>query len=107
MADKFGRKAAFGQTAVDTAMLACALDRYRQVHGRPPEGLAALAPQFVPRLPHDIITGQPLIYRLTDQDHYILYSVGWNETDDGGTVSPTPSGEDITSEDRDWVWRLP
>jgi len=105
--DKFARKAAFGQTAVDTAMLACALDRYRQVHGRLPETLVALTPQFVLTLPHDIITGQPLIYRLTEQDHYILYSVGWNETDDGGTVSLTPSGEDITSEDRDWVWRLP
>jgi hypothetical protein len=105
--DKFARKVAFGQTAVDTAMLACALERYRQAHGRLPEALEALTPQFVPRLPHDIITGQPLKYRLTDQKHYILYSVAWDQADDGGMPSFTQGGEDIASEDGDWVWQLP
>jgi hypothetical protein len=105
--DKFARKVAFGQTAVDTAMLACALERYRQAHGRLPEALEVLTPQFVPKLPHDIITGQPLKYRLTDQQHYILYSVAWNQADDGGVPSFAQSGEDIASEDGDWVWHLP
>lgn len=105
--DKFARKTAFGQTAVDTAMLACALERYRLAHGRLPEALEALTPQFLPKLPHDIITGQPLKYRLTDQEHYILYSVGWNQTDDEGVPSLRQSGEDIASEDGDWVWQLP
>src|SRR5262249_28162543 len=72
--DKFARKVACGQTAVDTAMLACALDRFRRVHGHFPDGLEALTPQFLPTLPHDVITGQPLKYCLPDQDHYILYS---------------------------------
>jgi hypothetical protein len=103
--DKFARKAAFGQTAIDTAMLACALERYRQIHGRLPEALEALTPQFVPTLPHDIITGQPLKYRRTDQEHYILYSVGWNQVDDSGLLCPTQSSEDIASEEGDWVWR--
>jgi hypothetical protein len=105
--DKFVRKTAFGQTAVDTAMLACALERYRQVHGRYPESLDALTPEFVAALPHDIITGQPLKYRLSGTERYVLYSVGWNEMDDEGTVSPTKSGEDIAAEEGDWVWRLP
>jgi hypothetical protein len=105
--EKFARKVAFGQTAVDTAMLACALERYRQTHGRLPETLEALTPQFVSKLPHDIITGQPLKYRVTDHEHYIIYSVAWNQTDDGGVRSSDPSGEDLASAEGDWVWQLP
>jgi hypothetical protein len=112
--DKFVRKTAFGQTAVDTAMLACALERYRQANGRLPESLESLTPQFAATLPHDVITGQPLKYRLTGGDRYILYSVAWNETDDGGLVFLTNPGqghelrgEDISSEEGDWVWQLP
>jgi hypothetical protein len=111
--DTFFRKAAFGQTAVETAMLACALERYRKVHGRLPQSLEALTPDFVRTLPHDVITGQPLKYRLTNDNHYLLYSVGWNETDNGGVVSASQSGDrkdefqDIASEEGDWVWQLP
>jgi hypothetical protein len=105
--DKFVRKTAFGQTAVDTATLACALERYRLAHGRYPESLEVLMPEFVARLPRDIITGQPLKYRLNGTGQYILYSVGWNETNDGGAIAAIKSGEDIAAEEGDWVWRLP
>lgn len=44
----------------------------------------ALAPQFIIKLPHDVINGQPLKYRRTDDGSFILYSMGWNEKDDGG-----------------------
>ena len=62
-------------------------------------------PQFIEKLPHDIIGGQPLHYRRTDDGKFLLYSIGWNETDDGG--QPSPSGENgwIDFTKGDWVWQ--
>ena len=94
------------QSSIDLARIACALERYRLAHGQYPETLDALAPQFIGKLPHDIINGQPLHYRRTDDGKFLLYSVGWNETDDGGQVAFKKDG----SEDRekgDWVWQYP
>ena len=71
---------------MDLARVAIALERYRLAHGEYPESLDALAPQFIAKLPHDIINGQPLHYRRTADGQFVLYSVGWNETDDGGEV---------------------
>ena len=97
---------AFAQSEVDMAMLACALERYRLAEGRYPEELAALVPRFVAVLPHDIINGQPLKYRRTDNGRFILYSVGWNETDDGGVVATNKDNrQDI--QQGDWVWQYP
>ena len=81
--------------------LACALERSRVADGKFPDTLDALAPRFIAKLPHDIITGEPLKYR-REGDGYVLYSVGWNEKDDGGkpgTKSPP------ATEDGDWVWQ--
>ncbi|MBI4663722.1 MAG: hypothetical protein HY735_33390 [Verrucomicrobia bacterium] len=119
-------KAAFAQTAADEAALACALERYRLAHGSYPERLEALAPRFIETLPHDVITGKPLTYRRTENGRFLLYSVGWNETDDGG-ISPRQPGKDdqikgrqsqakksggsrksfFNPEKGDWLWRYP
>lgn len=99
-------KFAYGQTAVDLARVACALERYRLASGQFPDTLDALAPKFIPTLPHDVINGQPLKYRRTDDGRFVLYSVGWNETDDGGNVGFGKSGNlDISK--GDWAWRYP
>ena len=74
----------YNQNLADEAQIACALERYRLAHGEYPETLDALVPQFMETIPHDIIGGQPLHYRRTDDGKFLLYSVGWNETDDGG-----------------------
>ena len=99
-------KCARGQTSVDLALIACALERYRLANGQFPETLAALVPRFIDRFPHDLINGQPLKYRRTDDGQFILYSVGWNETDDGGTVGLTKKGSPDWHQ-ADWVWRYP
>jgi hypothetical protein len=94
------------QSQIDLARTAIALERYRLAHGNYPDSLAVLAPRFIAKLPHDIINGQPLHYRRTDDGQFLLYSVGWNETDDGGQVVLTKGG----STDRnkgDWVWQYP
>jgi hypothetical protein len=86
------------QTLVNEAEVACALERYRLAQGGYPETLEALAPQYIAQLPHDLIGGQPLHYRRATGGTFLLYSIGWNETDDGGQVSP-----DRTK--GDWVWQ--
>jgi hypothetical protein len=98
------RKTAFGQTAVDTAAIACAIERYKLAHGALPESLEALVPQFIDKLPHDLIDGRPLRYQRTANGHYAIYSVGWNEKDDGG-VAGYKKGEHDLPEEGDWVWR--
>jgi hypothetical protein len=110
----FLEKIAASQTSLDLARTAVALERYRLAHGEFPESLDALAPQFMEKIPHDIINGQPLKYRRTDDGQFILYSVGWNETDDGGVVvnqkSRDPRDESSSRLDisqGDWVWRYP
>jgi hypothetical protein len=102
------RKSCREQISVDLAQVACALERYRLAHGKYPESLDALEPQFITKLPHDIINGQPLHYRRTADSQFALYSVGWNEKDDGGVVGYERPGSIMPSfELGDWVWRHP
>ena len=102
------KKFAYAQNSADLARVAIALERYRLAHGEFPESLDALAPQFIAKIPHDIINGQPLHYRRTDDGQFVLYSVGWNEKDDGGVVAfkqgKTPA---VDISQGDWVWRYP
>ena len=102
----FVEKTAAGQSYVNLARTAIALERYRLAHGEYPESLDALAPQFMEKVPHDIIAGQSLHYRRTNDGQFVLYSVGWNETDDGGVVGLTKGGA-VDINKGDWVWRNP
>jgi hypothetical protein len=103
---KAEQTAAHNQTMVNEAQIACALERYHLAHGEYPETLDALAPQFMEKIPHDIIGGQPLHYRRTDDGKFLLYSIGWNEKDDGGKVVLTKGGS-VDREKGDWVWQYP
>ena len=94
------RTTAYNQTMVNEAQIVCALQRYQLAHGEYPASLESLVPQFIEQLPHDIIGGQPLHYRRTEDGKFLLYSIGWNETDDGGvpgTLADVKNG--------DWVWQ--
>ena len=102
-AEKCGRT----QSMVDLARVAIALERHRLATGQFPEHLAALTPQFLAKLPHDVINGQPLKYRRTDNGSFLLYSVGWNEKDDGGSVVLSKDGKNVNWKEGDWVWRYP
>jgi hypothetical protein len=94
------RKVARNQTLVDQALVACALERYWLAHGEYPETLAALTPEYIETVPHDIIGGQPLHYRRSPDGTFLLYSIGWNEKDDGGVAAP----DNEASGNGDWVW---
>jgi hypothetical protein len=96
------QSAARTQTFVNEALVACALERYRLARSQYPETLDALVPQFADKLPHNLIGGQPLKYR-RDGDDFVLYSVGWNGTDEGGI--PGPKGDtQVDMIQNDWVW---
>ena len=94
------------QTSVDLALLACALERFRQANGSFPESLDALAPTFVRNILRDVINGQPLHYRRTEGGSFLLYSIGWNEKDDGGEPEPARFSN-VSSPAGDWVWHYP
>ena len=97
----------YAQETTDLARIACALERYRLAHGEYPEKLDALSPQFIEKVPHDIIGGQPLHYRRTDDGKFLLYSVGWNQKDDGGKVGMLEGFDRLEITKGDWVWPLP
>jgi hypothetical protein len=106
----FQVKTAWTQSSVDLARTAIALERYRLAHGEYPESLDALAPQFIAKVPHDVINGEPLKYRRAGDGQFVLYSVGWNETDDGGVVAldgPFGKSGNVDNRKGDWVWRYP
>ena len=104
---KASTRAAQGQAAVDLARVACALERHRLARGQYPEMLDALAPQFIAKIPHDVINGQPFKYRRMDDGAFKLYSVGWNEKDDGGTVALNKDQRSVNWKEGDWVWQMP
>lgn len=65
-------------------MTAIALERFHRRHGNYPPSLAELTPEFLNRPPVDFMDGQPLRYRLTEDRHFVLYSVGLDGVDHGG-----------------------
>jgi hypothetical protein len=76
--------------------LAFALAAYHGDHGRYPAKLDELAPKYLEKIPNDLFSGKPLIYRLED-DGYLLYSVGPNGVDDDGRGhDDQPRGDDIS-----------
>lgn len=100
-------KLAVAQGSTDLAITACALERHRLASGQFPESLAALTPRLLKQVPHDVTTGKPLHYERTDDGQFLLYSVGWNESDDNGELAFLPSGRGPEKKDGDWVWRYP
>jgi hypothetical protein len=85
------------------AIVMTALERYRRAHQRWPDNLEALVPAFLPRIPKDPYDGQPLRYRRVADD-VVIYSVGPDGQDDGGTQltktrisspGPLPRGTDV------------
>jgi len=103
---RFIRGFAVAQAVTDQAILACALEQYRLAHGQFPDKLEALTPQFISQLPKDALTGEPYKHRRADDGQFVLYSVGWNEKDDGGTVALSKDGS-VDVRNGDWVWEYP
>lgn len=107
--DNAVRRSARAQVSVDAARLACALERQRLAKGEYPETIEALVPQFLEKIPNDVIDGNPLRYRRTADGGYTLYSIGWNQRDDNGEIAWRKDKKDSTVDlnEGDWVWQMP
>jgi hypothetical protein len=64
-------------------VIGIALARFKAEHGEYPEKLEQLVPGVLATVPKDSFAGTPFVYTKRS-DGYVLYSVGANQTDDGG-----------------------
>jgi hypothetical protein len=91
-----------GQTLLNIARVAIALERHRLRHRSFPPTLDARAPDFLPSIPTEVLDGAPLHYALKDDKQgFTLYSPVWKGTDDGGAMDY--SKPDATN----WTWSSP
>lgn len=84
-----------------------ALQRYHRRHGRYPESLEQLVPEWLPAVPVDSMDGQPLRYRLEPSGEFTLWSAGEDRRDDAG--DPEPKGRELSYwwRAKDGVWPRP
>jgi hypothetical protein len=89
---------------------AIAQKRYELRHGSAPATLEALVPDFISAVPTDLMSGEPLRYRVTESD-WVLYSVGEDGVDNDGDSSladsATPAKDRGIWSGRDFVWPTP
>lgn len=81
-----------------------ALHRYRLDNGEFPKSLDLLKPKYLQSVPNDIYSNKPLLYKVKGE-HIVLYSVGFNQKDDGGdvaAVNPTRKDIGIVSDPVEW-----
>jgi hypothetical protein len=91
------RKGAKLQARANGAVTWCAIERFRLKHGRLPDRLEELTPDFLEKVPVDPVNGSPLKYVRKGNGGYLIYSVGWNEKDENGA-------EVKKGDEGDWVW---
>jgi hypothetical protein len=85
------------QAVLRCAAAALAAERYRQDRGAWPASLDALIPAYLKQVPADPYDGKPLRLLRTDGG-LIVYSIGPDRTDDGGTLdreNPVAPGSDL------------
>jgi hypothetical protein len=88
----FNTMAGFGMINASAA-----IERHRLATGKLPQNLEALIPVYLDTMPLDPVDGKPLRYVIKNENDYLLYSIGWNETDDGGVATKN-------RDQGDWVW---
>ena len=99
-------RSANNQMATTMAATACALERFRIDRGQYPPQLADLTPKYLQKIPWDLLSGEPLKYKVDAEGAYVMYSVGLNGVDDGGKVVFNRTGG-VNQEEGDWVWKYP
>jgi hypothetical protein len=69
---------------ISAAKLTIACILYKRTHGRFPESLSALIPEYIEAVPVDPYDGEPFRY---DPDKKIIYAAGLNLIDEGGSTN--------------------
>jgi len=86
---KFVLRDANHRAQARTALVAVAVERFRLANdGKLPGQLSDLVPSYLDKIPVDPFDGRPVRYKRTSNG-YVVYSVGPDETDDGG-IEPPP-----------------
>ena len=102
------RRAVCAQVQQQMAITAIAIQRYRLQTGILPADMAALVPKYLSSLPRDGMDGKTLRYKLKEDGGFVLYSVGLDGKDDGGSNKPLHKIEYNTIWDcQDAVWPEP
>lgn len=87
--EKAAEKAAERVGRLRVTQAALAVERYRLAHKNAlPASLSELAPQFIESVPSDPFDGQPLRYTTVSPKGFVIYSIGKDRKDDGGTPHP-------------------
>jgi hypothetical protein len=81
------KRAMVFETAKNMIIVAIALKRYELQHHEFPPALDSLTPTILKTIPLDYMNGQALYYRKNSDGTFLLYSVGENGVDDGGSPS--------------------
>jgi hypothetical protein len=71
-------------TTLELTRLAAALAVYRAEHGAYPATIDELVPGVIARLPVDVLSGKPFVYK-RGAEGFLLYGVGPNGKDEGGS----------------------
>jgi len=100
--EKSSTKFARAQSTAFQVALACAVERYRLATGKYPDALAGLMPKYLTKIPHEVVSENPMHYQQTP-DGFVLYSAGWDGKDDHGEF--LRAARDGEPEKGDWVWR--
>ncbi|MEO6845646.1 MAG: hypothetical protein ABI254_00190 [Chthoniobacterales bacterium] len=97
------RKLIETQARIDTARIACALERCKMAKESYPENLNQLVPDFIEKLPNDVASGKSYHYRRNAPDNFTLWSIGFDGVNDNGVqITRNPNSDDV--EKGDWVW---
>lgn len=96
------------ETTRGAALAVIALERYRMVHGEYPPDLETLVPEYITSVPYDRDAKGPVVYRRVldekGQPDYIMYAIGPDRIDNGGSVPPkywsSPAFHASRSEDK-------
>lgn len=83
---------------VEIAAATMAMLRYSRENGLTLTNVEALAPKYLPKVPMDSYSHGPLLIAREGTNAPVIYSVGPNGRDDGGT------GDDIRPAQRDSTW---
>jgi len=90
---------------------AIAINRFHLAHHCYPDLLSKLVPEFLKAEPKDFMDDKPLRYHRTDDDRFLLYSIGLDGNDDRGQLltmgSSSPGSGFNRSESPDLVWPMP
>ncbi|EEF62158.1 hypothetical protein [Pedosphaera parvula] len=103
-------KSADAETGRRLLVTAIALKRYHLLNGTYPSKLQNLIPEFLEKVPIDLMDGEPLRYQVKPNGEFLLYSVGEDGEDNGGDATPTEPASTVNKnwlKGRDAVWPQP